>query len=144
MLQKIKTTPHWWGYVKEEQNITERVANSQSWNNLSKEIKECWIITQSIKWISESLLMYVWLNMIETSTSALLTVPKPLTMWITTNCGKFWKNWVYQTTWPASWEVCMQVKKQPLELDMEQQTGSKSGKEYVKAVYCPPVYLTYM
>ena len=41
-------------------------------------------------------------------------------------------------------EICMQVKKQQLELDMEQQTGSKSGKEYVKAVYCHPVYLTYM
>ena len=41
------------------------------------------------------------------STSALLTTPKPLTVWITTNCGKFWKRWEYQTTWPASWEVCM-------------------------------------
>ena len=50
----------------------------------------------------------------------------------------------YQTTWPASWEICMQVRKQKLERDMEQQTGSKSGKEYVKAVYCHPVYLTYM
>ena len=49
-----------------------------------------------------------------------------------------------QTTWPASWEICMQVKKQQLELDIEQQTGSKSGKEYVKAVYCHPAYLTYM
>ena len=38
----------------------------------------------------------------------------------TTNCGKFWKRWEYQTTWPASWEICMQVKKQQLELDMEQ------------------------
>ena len=38
----------------------------------------------------------------------------------------------------------MQVKKQQLEPDMEQQTGSKSGKEYVKAVYCHPAYLTYM
>ena len=38
----------------------------------------------------------------------------------------------------------MQVRKQQLELDMEQQTGSKSGKEYVKAVYCHPAYLTYM
>jgi len=44
----------------------------------------------------------------------------------------------------TSWEICMQVKKQQLELDMEQQTGSKSGKEYVKAVYCHPAYLTYM
>ena len=50
----------------------------------------------------------------------------------------------YQTTWPASWEICMQVKKQQLELDMEQQTGSKSGKEYVKAAYCQPAYLTYV
>ena len=41
------------------------------------------------------------------------------------NCGKFWKRWEYQTTWPASWEICMQVKKQQLELDMEQQTDSK-------------------
>ena len=39
--------------------------------------------------------------------------------------GKFWKRWEYQTIWPASWETCMQVRKQQLELDMEQQTGSK-------------------
>ena len=52
--------------------------------------------------------------------------------------NKLWKilkEMKYQTTWPVSWETCMQVKKQQLELDMEQQTGSKSGKEYVKAVY---------
>ena len=67
-------------------------------------------------------------------TSALLTTPNPLTMWLTINCGKFLKRWEYQTTWPASWEICVQVKKQQLELDMEQQTGFKSGKEYVKAV----------
>ena len=50
---------------------------------------------------------------------------KPLTVWITINCGKFWKKKEYQTTWPASWETYMQVRKQQLELDMEQQTGSK-------------------
>ena len=60
-----------------------------------------------------------------TSTCSLLTMPKPLTVWITTNCGKFWKRWEYQSTWPVSWEICMQVRKQQLELDMEQQTGSK-------------------
>ena len=53
--------------------------------------------------------------------------------WTTTNCGKFLKRWEYQTTWPASWEICMQVKKQQLELDMEQQTASIQRKEYVKA-----------
>ena len=53
-------------------------------------------------------------------------------------------RWEYQTTWPGSWEICMQVKKQQLELDMKEQTGSKSGKEYVKAVYCHPTYLAYM
>ena len=61
----------------------------------------------------------------KTSTSALLIMPKPLTMWITTNCGKFFKRWEYQITWPASWETYMQVRKQQLELEMEQQTGSK-------------------
>ena len=53
---------------------------------------------------------------------------------LTTNCRKFLKKWEYQTTLPASCKTCMQVRKQQLELDMEQQTGSKSGKEYVKAV----------
>ena len=60
------------------------------------------------------------------------------------NCGKFLKRWEYQTTWPASWEMCMQVKKQQLQSDMEQQTGSKLRKEYIKGVYCHPAYLTYM
>ena len=54
------------------------------------------------------------------SISALLTMSKPLTVWITINYGKFWKSWEYQTTWPASWEICMQVRKQQLELGMEQ------------------------
>ena len=80
----------------------------------------------------------------KTSTSALLTTPKSLTVWITINCGKFLKKWEYQTSWPASWEICMKVKKKPLELDMEKQTGSKSWKEYVKAVYCHSTYSTYM
>ena len=75
-------------------------------------------------------------------TSALLTTPKPLCS--SQQTGKFFKRWKYQTTWPASWEICMQVRKQQLELDMKQQTGSKSGKEYVKAVYCHSAYLTYM
>ena len=80
----------------------------------------------------------------KTSPSALLSMPKPLTVWITINCGKFLKIWEYQTTWPASWEISMLVKKQQLEPDMEQQIGSKLGKEYDKAVYCHPAYLTYM
>ena len=79
----------------------------------------------------------------KTPTSAFLTTSKTLTVWITTNCGKFFKRWEYQTL-PASSEIYMQVKRQQLELDMEQQTGSKSGKEYIKAAYCHPAYLTYM
>ena len=61
--------------------------------------------------------------------------------------NKLWKilkEMGIQTTWPASWEICMQVKKQQLELDMKQQTGSKLGEEYVKSIYCHPAYLTYM
>ena len=75
------------------------------------------------------------------STPALLTTPKPLCE--SQQTGKLFIRWEYQTTWPASWEICMQVKKQQLEIDMEQ-TGSKLGKEYVKAVYCHRAYLTYM
>ena len=60
--------------------------------------------------------------------------------------NKMWKilkQLDYQTTWPASWETCMQARKQQLELDMEQ-TGSKSGKEFIKAVYCHLAYLRYL
>ena len=78
------------------------------------------------------------------SISALLTRLAPLTVWITTNYGKFLKRWEYQTTLSAPWETCMQVKKQQLEPDMGQETGSKLGKQYVKAVYCHIVCLTYM
>ena len=59
----------------------------------------------------------------KTSISALLTMPKPLTVWITIKCWKIFKRWEYQATWPASWETYMQVTKQMLELDMEQQIG---------------------
>ena len=65
-------------------------------------------------------------------------------VWITTNCGKFYKRWEHQTTLTTSWEICMQVRKQQLELDIEKQTGSKSGKKYVKVVYCNPAYVTYI
>ena len=61
----------------------------------------------------------------KTSISALLIMSKPLTLWITINCGKFWKRGEYQTTWLASWETYIQVRKQQLELYMEKQTGSK-------------------
>ena len=79
----------------------------------------------------------------KTSTSVLLTTPKPLTLWITTNCGKFFKRSECQATCPDSWEICMQVTKQV-------RTGHGTtdcfqiGKEYVKAVYCHPAYLTSM
>ena len=70
---------------------------------------------------------------------ALLTMPEPLTVWITTNCEKFFKRCGYQPTWPASWEICMQVKKQQLEPDWFQ-----IGKGVCETVYYHPAYLTYM
>ena len=59
------------------------------------------------------------------SMSALLSMPKPLTVWTTTHSGKFLKRWEYQTTWPDFWETSLQVRKQQLEVDIEQQTSSK-------------------
>ena len=81
----------------------------------------------------------IWLqkkqeNFRKVSPFASLTTPKPLTVWITANCGKFLKRWEYQATLPASWKTCMQVKQQQLGPEKEQWTGSKLGKEYVKAV----------
>ena len=78
-------------------------------------------------------------NSTKTSTSASLTMLKPLTVWITTNCGKYLRRWEYQTTLPAPWETWMQVKKKQLE--PKQLTGSKLGRKY-KAVHCHFVYLT--
>ena len=79
----------------------------------------------------------------KTSISASLTMPKPLTVLITTNSGKFFKSWnTRPPDLPLEKSVCRSGK-QHLELDMEQ-TGFKSGKEYVKAVYCHQAYLTYM
>ena len=78
------------------------------------------------------------------STSASLTTIKPLPVWITRNCIKFLKRREYHITLPVSWEDCMQDKKQQLEPDIDQWTGSKLGKEYIKAMYCHPAYLTSM
>ena len=75
-----------------------------------------------------------WESSRKTTTFALVIMPKPFIVWITTNCGKFWERWEYMTIRPASWEICIQVKKQQLELNMEQQTGSKSGKEYTQVI----------
>ena len=91
----------------------------------------CWIINKAREFQKKHLLLLYWLS-------------KPLIVWIIRNCGKFLKWWEYQTTLPASWEICLQVKKQQIEPDMEQWTGSKLGKEYVKAVFCHPAYLTSM
>ena len=73
-----------------------------------------------------------------------MTTLKPLTMWITINCGKFLMIWEYQTTLPASWETCMQDNEKQLETDIKQRTGYKLGKEYIKTAYHHPAYLTYM
>ena len=92
----------------------------------------CWIIEKAREFHKK------------TSTSALLTTTKPFTVLIKTNCGKFFKRWEYQTTSPASSEICMQVKKQQLEPDVELKTGSKLEKKYIKFVSCHPAYSTYM
>ena len=84
----------------------------------------------------------------KTSISALLSMPKPLTVWIMTNCGKFLKRWEYQTILPATKEITLRNlyagQEATVRTRHEQRTGSKLGKEYIKAVYCHPAYLTSM
>ena len=77
-------------------------------------------------------------------TSVSLTMLQPLIVWIITNFGNFLQRWEYQTILLVSWKTYMKVKKRQLEPYMEQLTGSGLIKEYNKAVYCHPVYLTYM
>ena len=78
----------------------------------------------------------------KTSTSDLLTMPKALTLWITIN----WK--ILKEMGIPDHLTCLlrnlYAGQEATELDMEQQTGSKQEKEYIKAVYCHPAYLTYM
>ena len=75
-------------------------------------------------------------------------MPKPLTVWITTKCGKFLKRWEYQDILPDSWKICMHVKNQQLELDMEQLTGSKLGKRvyqgWILTTYLFNLYAVYI
>ena len=72
----------------------------------------CWII-EKVRELQKNIYFF-----------SLITL-KSLAVWSTRNCEKFFKRWEYQTILPASWETCMQVKKKHLELDTEQQTGSK-------------------
>ena len=76
-----------------------------------------------------------WATVHGANTSASLTAWKPLMLWIIINRGKFWKTCECQNTWPASWETCMRVKKQQLELDMEQQTVWKLGREHMTRLW---------
>ena len=92
----------------------------------------------NIRWIIEKSRKFQ-----KTSTAALLTMPKPWTVWITINSGKFFKRWEYQTTWPASWETYMQVRKKQNWTWKNRLVPNRKGK-YVKAVYCYPAYLIYM
>ena len=62
-------------------------------------------------------------------------------VWITTNCGKFLKRWEYQTTWPASWEICLQVKKQQLELDMEQHRLITERERSMSSLYIVTLFI---
>ena len=101
------------------------------------------------RWTRDQIANIGWIiekqeNVRKMSTSPSLTMLQSLTVWITTNCGKILKRWQYQTILTVSWKSYMQVKKQQLEPDMLQLTGSNLGKEYIEVVRCQPTYLTYM
>ena len=90
-----------------------------------------WIMEKGKEYQKRHLLLLYWLHQ---------------SLWLcrSQQTEKFFKRWEYQTTWPPSSEICMEVKKQQLELDMDQQTGSKLGKENINGIYCHPAYLTYI
>ena len=128
MLRILQARIHSTWRFRKDSGTTDQIANI------------CWIIEKAnIWWIIQKAREFK-----KKSTFASLTMLKPLNVWITINHGKFLRKWENQTILSASWETCMQVKKQQLEPDMEQWSGSKLGKEYIKAAYCHPAYLTYM
>ena len=121
--------------------------SKQGWKTQTYIRKAC--VGPLWKW-SSVLGFVIWKNRF--SACFILTLHLLLLYWlcqslwlcVSQQTGKFLKRWEYWTTWPVSWEIWMQVKKQQLELDMEQPTGSKLGKEYVKTVCCHLAHLTYM
>ena len=132
-------------------HLTHQQSNAQNFPSQASKVPKTWASTCS-SWIlkrqrnhrsnCQHLLCHRKSNRVpEKASTVLLTTPKPLTVWIATNYGKFLNRWEYQITSPASCEICMQIKKQQLEPDMEQWSGSKLGKEYIKAVYCHPALL---
>ena len=119
----LSTFMHWrrkWQptpvFLPEESHGRRSVVGGSPWGRTESDMTEAtwqqWIIEEAREFQ-------------KTVTFALLTIPKLLTVWITANCGKFLKRWEYQTTLPAFWEICMQVKKQQLEPEVEQRTVSK-------------------
>ena len=83
-----------------------------------------------------------WESSRKTSISTLLTMPQPLTVWITINCGKFFKRWEYQTTWPASWDICMQIRKATVRTGHEKTDWFQIGKG-VRQVLSPCLFNFY-
>ena len=84
-----------------QQYVNHELPNVQAWFRKGRGTRDK---IANIQWIIRKA------RELQKTTSALLTMPKPLTVWITINCGKFLKRWEYQTTWPASWETCMQSR----------------------------------
>ena len=104
----------------------------KEWGSRNQNAIIHWIIEKAREFQKTT---YLWFS---------LTMLKPLTVWIITNCGKLLKRWAYQTIWPVSWETSMWVKKQQIEPCMEQLIGWRLRKEYSGAVFCHPVCLMYI
>ena len=122
--------PHNCTYLTCQQVIMFNILQARLQQYVNYEIPDIQAGLRKGRWTRDQIANIHWIikkqgSSRKTSTFAFLTTPKHLTLWITTISGKFLKRWEYQTTWPASWETYMQVRKPQLELNMEQQTGSK-------------------
>ena len=123
-----------------------KILKSRLQEYMNQELPDVWTGFRTGRGTGDQIVNIHWIieeatNSRKTSISALLTTPKPLTAQITTNCGKFWKRWENQTIWLASWEICMQVKKQQVELDMGQQTLVPNRKSSTSRLYIVTVLI---
>ena len=97
--------------ISHTHKVTLKILQARLWQYMNRELPEVQAWFRNDRGTRDQIANILWImekasEFQKTSTSALLTTPKPLTVWISTNSGKFFKRWEYQATWPASWEIC--------------------------------------
>ena len=142
---------HWTStFISHASNVKLKVSHARLQHYVNQELPDVQAVLRKGRGARDQIANICWITgkakelQKKKSTSASLIMLKPLIVWITINCWKILKRWEYQNILPVSWETYMWVKKQQLELCMEQLIGSRLRKEFDRDFCCNPVCLIYM